>query len=169
MKVKENSKQCGIKEKSEQFGILHIILVSSFTSADRKMSSHPANHLVDFTIFQHRGRVYFVGPISANRGLKGQCHEIFDFWFFHESLSPKPLSTVYHKGRFEFFRKFAEIFTAQGPPLVSTKKSSIIKVLISVFGHLWEVELTYRYILAFKLSLRSQQPDIFPIICHRCH
>jgi hypothetical protein len=24
--------------------------------------------------------------------LKGQCHEIFDFWFFHESVSPKHLS-----------------------------------------------------------------------------
>ncbi len=24
--------------------------------------------------------------------LKGQCHEIFDFWFFHKSVSPKPLS-----------------------------------------------------------------------------
>jgi hypothetical protein len=23
--------------------------------------------------------------------LKGQCHEIFCFWFFHESPSPKPL------------------------------------------------------------------------------
>jgi hypothetical protein len=29
------------------------------------------------------------------------------------------------------------------------------------------VELTYRYIFAFKLTLRSQQPDNFPIICHR--
>ncbi len=55
MKVKENSKQCGIKEKSEQFGILHIFLVSSFTFADMKMSSRPANHLVDFTIFQQGG------------------------------------------------------------------------------------------------------------------
>ncbi len=90
--------------------------------------------------------------------------------FFMNQFPPSPmLSTVYHKGRFEFFRKFAEIFTAQGAPLVSTKKSSIIKVLISVFGHLWEVELTYRYILAFKFTLRSQQPDIFPIICHRSH
>jgi hypothetical protein len=26
------------------------------------------------------------------RHLKGQCHEIFDFWFFHESVSPKNLS-----------------------------------------------------------------------------
>ncbi len=49
------------------------------------------------------------------------------------------------------------------------KKSSIIKVLIILFGHLWEVELTYRYIFAFKFTLRSQQPDIVPIICYRCH
>jgi hypothetical protein len=31
-----------------------------------------------------------------------------------------------------------------------------------------EVELTYRYIFAFKFTLESQQPDIVPIICHRC-
>jgi hypothetical protein len=47
------------------------------------------------------------------------------------------------------------------------KKSSIIKVLIIKFGDLWEVELTYRYIFAF--TLRSQQPDIFPIIHHQRH
>jgi hypothetical protein len=29
------------------------------------------------------------------------------------------------------------------------KKSSIVKVLIILFGHLWEVELSYRYIFAF--------------------
>ncbi len=38
-----------------------------------------------------------------------------------------------------------------------------------LFGHLWEVELTWRYIFAFKFTLRSQQPDIVPFICHRCH
>ncbi len=32
-------------------------------------------------------------------------------------------------------------------------------------GHLWEVVLTYRYIFAFKFTLRYQQPDIVPIIC----
>jgi hypothetical protein len=37
-----------------------------------------------------------------------------------------------------------------------------------LFGNLWEVDLTYRYIFAFKFTLRSQQPDIVPIICHRC-
>ncbi len=46
-----------------------------------------------------------------------------------------------------FFYKFTEIFAAQGaPPVVDTggiwKKSSIIKVLIIVFRHLREVELT---------------------------
>jgi hypothetical protein len=46
------------------------------------------------------------------------------------------------------------------------KKSSIIKILIILFGHLWEVELTYRYIFALKFTLRSQQSDIlilFPL------
>ncbi len=45
-------------------------------------------------------------------------------------------------------------------PVCKWKKSSIIKVLIILFGHLWEEELTYRYIFAFKLTLRSQQLDI---------
>ncbi len=29
------------------------------------------------------------------RSLKGQCHEIFCFWFFHDSVSPKPLINDY--------------------------------------------------------------------------
>jgi hypothetical protein len=49
-------------------------------------------------------------------------------------------------------------------PVSNGKKSAIIKVLIILFGHLWEVELTYRCIFAFKFTLRSQQPDIVPII-----
>jgi hypothetical protein len=38
-----------------------------------------------------------------------------------------------------------------------------------LFRHLWEVKLTYRYIFALKFTLRSQQPDIVPIICYQCH
>ncbi len=49
--------------------------------------------------------------------LKGQCHKIFDFRFFHESVSPKHLSIPL--GPFRFLRKFAEIFVAQGAPTVS--------------------------------------------------
>jgi hypothetical protein len=87
--------------------------------------------------------------------LKGQCHKVF----FHESVSPKPLCIPL--GPFLICLKFAEIFAAQGAPPVSLtpvengKKISVIKVLIVLFGHLWEVELTYRYIFAFKFTLRS--------------
>jgi hypothetical protein len=31
------------------------------------------------------------------------------------------------------------------------------------FGHLWEVQLTYRNIFAFKFTLRSQQPELFQL------
>jgi hypothetical protein len=52
--------------------------------------------------------------------LKGQCHEISDFRFFYELVSPKPLSVTF--GPFQIFQKieiFAEIFAAQGAPPVS--------------------------------------------------
>jgi hypothetical protein len=35
--------------------------------------------------------------------LKGQCHEIVDFWFFHESVFPKPLAIPL--GPFRIFSK----------------------------------------------------------------
>jgi hypothetical protein len=90
--------------------------------------------------------------------------------FFHESVSPKPLSIPI--GWFQIFSKIrGDICSSRCTTGVidssgKWKKSSIIKVLIILFGHLWEVELTYRYIFAFKFTLRSQQPDIVPIICH---
>ncbi len=37
--------------------------------------------------------------------LKGQFHEILDFRFIFESVSPKPLIILYHLGRFEFLSK----------------------------------------------------------------
>ncbi len=55
--------------------------------------------------------------------------------FFMDQFPPSP--RVFHKDRFEFFRKFAEIFAAQW------KKSSIRKILIILFGHLRVVEETY--------------------------
>jgi hypothetical protein len=60
-----------------------------------------------------------------------------------------------------------EIFAAQGaPPTANEKKSSIRKVFIISFGHLWVVvlELAYRYIFSFKFTLSCQQSDIVPII-----
>jgi hypothetical protein len=32
------------------------------------------------------------GMCWGSQALKGQCHDIFDFRFFHESVSPKSLS-----------------------------------------------------------------------------
>ncbi len=48
------------------------------------------------------------------------------------------------------------------------KTSSIRKILIILFGHLWVVEETYIYIFAFKFTFTCLQPDIVPISCHRC-
>jgi hypothetical protein len=92
--------------------------------------------------------------------------------FFHESVSPKPLSIPLGPHRI-FLKIGGDIQSSRCTTgIVDTggksKKSSIIKVSIILFGHLWEVELTYRYIFAVKFTLRSQQPDIVPIICHRC-
>ncbi len=70
-------------------------------------------------------------------------------------------------GRFKFFQKFAEIFTAQGWPPVhwwQMKKSSIRKMLIILLGHFW----IYIYEFLPYFTLRYLQPDIVPIVCHRC-
>ncbi len=40
------------------------------------------------------------------------------------------------------------------------EKSSIRKIFIVLFGHLWVVELTNILIFAFKFTLRCLQPDI---------
>jgi hypothetical protein len=46
--------------------------------------------------------------------LKGQCHEIFCYWFFFmNQFPPSPRVRT-------FFRKLAEIFASQGAPPVST-------------------------------------------------
>jgi hypothetical protein len=73
--------------------------------------------------------------------LKGQCHEIFDFcFFFHESVSPKPLSIPL--GPFQIVLIICgDIHSSRCTTgVVDTggkwKKSSITKVLIILFGHL---------------------------------
>ncbi len=58
------------------------------------------------------------GPASfvslSIKYLKGQCHEIFCFRFFHESPSPKLMKIAL--GSYKFFQKFAEILASQGAP-----------------------------------------------------
>ncbi len=43
------------------------------------------------------------GALQTWDGLKGQCHEIFCFWFFYESVSPHPQSILF--GPFRIFSK----------------------------------------------------------------
>jgi hypothetical protein len=69
---------------------------------EKKRGYHAAGHFISHPI------------LLALRRLKGQCHEIFCFWFFYEQFSPSP--RVFHLDRFKFFRKFA----SQGAPPVST-------------------------------------------------
>ncbi len=106
--------------------------------------------------------------------LKGQCHEIFCFWFF--SWISFPLAPEYSIKTVWIFSKIrgdirsSKFATGVDDTGGKWKKSSIRKILIILFGHLWVVEETYILIFAFKFTFRClQQPDIFPIICHRCH
>ncbi len=43
------------------------------------------------------------GSVSLDSTLQGQCHEIFCFWIFHESVSPQPQSIPL--GPLKFFSK----------------------------------------------------------------
>ncbi len=52
--------------------------------------------------------------------LKGQCHEIFCLILVFSMNQFPPHPRVFHLDRFEFFRKFAEIFASQRAPPVST-------------------------------------------------
>jgi hypothetical protein len=57
-------------------------------------------------------------PIATGKvtPIKGQCHEIFNLIFFHELVSPKPLSIPLRP--FPIFLKILKIFAVQGAPLV---------------------------------------------------
>ncbi len=65
--------------------------------------------------------VLFLLPFPVSRymffsahDLKGQCHEIFCFWFFRESVSPQALFIPWEQ--FQIFSKFLGEFAAQGLP-----------------------------------------------------
>jgi hypothetical protein len=71
-----------------------------------------------------------------------------DFWlqaFYIDQFPPIPW--LYYYGRFKFFRKFVEIFAAQGAPPVSltpVANEKNQKNFHHFFGHLWVAELAYR-------------------------
>ena len=63
---------------------------------------------------------------------------MFDFRFFYESVSPKPLR----------IQKFAEIFAAQGasPVLLTPVTNGKNLQKSEKFGHLLVIELTYSFV-----------------------
>jgi hypothetical protein len=99
--------------------------------------------------------------------LKGQCHEIFCFWFFSSISSVSPSPRVSHLDRLEFFRQFGDIHRSRlSTGVVDTGgkwKNLQSKKLIILLGHFWIVEVTHIYIFAFKFTLRYLQPDITPL------
>ncbi len=102
--------------------------------------------------------------------LKGQCHEIFEFWFFSWISFPQaPEYTIWAVSN--FFKnswRYSQLKVHHRCRWHRWQIEKIFKnIKVILFGHRGEVELFYRYIFAFKLILRSQQPDIVPIICHR--
>jgi hypothetical protein len=86
--------------------------------------------------------------------------------FFHESVSPQP--RVFHLDRFEFFRKFAQIFASQGappgsmtpvanlPPVSTTPATKLPPISTTPVANLPPVSLTP----VAKLELRMS-PRIF--------
>jgi hypothetical protein len=99
-------------------------------------------------ISQNTGYVSIVQQYERQYTLKGQSNEIFDFRFSTWISFPQvPDYTI--RAVSNFFRKFVEIFGAQGaPPLSLTpvangKNLSNRKIFIISFRHLWVVELAY--------------------------
>jgi len=84
------------------------------------------------SIYFERG--WFVSVVL----LKGQCPEIFCFWFFYESVSPQPQSIPL--GPFRFFSKIrghirsSRLTTGVADTGGKWKKSSIRKILIIFVG-----------------------------------
>jgi hypothetical protein len=82
--------------------------------------------------------------------------------FYLDQFSPSPW--FYHKDRFGFFRN-----SRRYSQLKVRKKSSIRKICIISFGHLWVVELAFRnFFFFFKFILSCQQSDNCSHCLPRC-
>ncbi len=104
-------------------------------------------------------RVAFLLLGQAHERLKGQCHDIFDFWFFYESGSPNPLSVPL--GPYRIFSKIrrnirsSRCTTATGvcDSVANGKNLKSYKFYLFVWTPLGSrVNL---YIFAFKFTLKG--------------
>jgi hypothetical protein len=70
-------------------------------------------------------------PSPPPPNLKGQCHEIFDFWFFHESVSRFPQASEY-------------TFTAISNFFENSRRYSRLKVHHRCQRHRWQIEKIFK-------------------------
>ncbi len=116
---------------------------------------------------------YYVPRIEAEFFRKGHTY-LWSAYLFMQHL-PFYTAPTYPLGPFQIFSKIrgdirsSRLTTGVVDTGGKWEKSSIRKILIILLGHLWIVELTHKYFFAFKFTLRYLQPDINPIVCHRCH
>ncbi len=103
------------------------------------------------------------------RNLKGQCHEIFCFWFFSWiSFPPAPeysIKTVSNFSKIRWDIRSSRFATGVNDTGGKWKKSSIRKILIILFGHLWVVEKTCVYFclqVHFQVSAAWYCSDYLP-------
>jgi hypothetical protein len=106
-----------------------------------------ASYLYIKITLMSNGLIFFFIFFTVLSGLKGQCHEIFDFWFF--TWISFPQAPEYIPSRpFRIFSKIrGDIRGSRCTIGVADtggkwKKYSSRKILIMLFGHLWVVELT---------------------------
>jgi hypothetical protein len=83
----------------------------------RKITKNQAIEISHLGTFKFIAREIRLLVADEHGIFKGTVPRVFDLWFFHESVSPKPLRIPFRP--FQIFRKFAEIFAAQGAPSVS--------------------------------------------------
>ncbi len=105
--------------------------------------------------------------------LKGQCHEIFRFWFFSSISFPPapeyPIRTV--SNFFEISRRYSQLKVDHRCRWHRWQMRKIFnqKNFNNFVGTPLDSRVnTYIYIFAFKFTLRYLQQDINPIVCHRC-
>ncbi len=97
----------------EDWNFRLILLGTVCISADEAEGQYPFRDMTVFTsasncewsiLWSPSTRVSDVFHVYCFRKqLKGQCREIFNCWFFHESVSPNPLSISL--GQFQIFSK----------------------------------------------------------------
>ncbi len=103
--------------------------------------------------------------------LKEQRHEIFCFWFFHESVSPQPHG-VSHQDRFKFFQKVKkssiENLVTLSLSHFKSGQSSRLGLPLTLYPHLsdrqwWWCSCTGPQIIWASLKTTSHRRDLYPV------